>query len=705
MTDKVKAKSRIENLREEINYHRYLYHVLDKQEISEAALDSLKHELAKLEEQYPEFITSDSPTQRVGGKPLDEFQKVKHEAPMMSLNDVFDAEELEAWFKRIKKLAPQEPVWDFYSEVKLDGLAIALVYENGVLIRAATRGDGQTGEDVTQNIKTIEAIPIRLENPVESAAKLKSLTERVKSYEKKYQCNAVEIFDKILRGRFEVRGEAFLAKKDFAKLNEEQEKKGEEQFANPRNAAAGTIRQLDSRITASRHLSFFAYDIIGDFGQITHEQVHEIVELLGFPKNSWNKYCEDIEAVAMHHDEIGKTRDKLPFQIDGTVVGINSIELFKSLGVVGKAPRAMAAFKFPAEQATTVVEDIIVQVGRTGAMTPVAHLKPVVVAGSTVSRATLHNEDEIKRKDIRIGDTVIIQKAGDVIPEIVEPLKRMRTGKEKEFVMPKNCPVCGSPLIRPEGETITRCTNSQCFAQNRRRLFHFASKGAFDIEGLGPKIIDQLIESELVAEPADFFELEAGDLEPLERFAEKKAKNIIEGIQSRKIITLSKFLFALGIRHAGEQMAQDIAKMLLSKADNLPEVVKFAQGLTREQWMEIEGIGDIVADSLVEFFNNKKSLKIVENLIKVGVEIEKEKRVDAGILAGKKFVITGTLSSMSRDQAKQKIQEMGGRVSESISKETDFLVAGENPGSKYAKAQKLGVKVLDEEEFLEMLGK
>ena len=394
------------------------------------------------------MITPDSPTQRVAGQPLDEFKKVKHEVPMMSLNDVFDAEELEAWFKRIKKLAPQEPVWDFYSEVKLDGLAIALVYDSGVLIRAATRGDGQTGEDVTQNIKTIEAIPVRLTNPLESAAKQKELAERVKSFEKKYQCDASGIFNKILYGRFEARGEVYLAKKDFAKLNEEQEKKSEERFANPRNAAAGTIRQLDSKITAGRRLSFFAYDIIGDFGQATHEQVHEIIELLGFPKNHWNKYCADLEAVEKHHNEIGKMRDKLPFQIDGTVIGINSIKLFKNLGVVGKAPRGMAAYKFPAEQATTVVEDIIVQVGRTGAMTPVAHLKPVVVAGSTVSRATLHNEDEIKRKDIRIGDTVIIQKAGDVIPEIVEPLKRMRTGKEKEFAMPKNCPVCGSPLVR-----------------------------------------------------------------------------------------------------------------------------------------------------------------------------------------------------------------------------------------------------------------
>src|SRR3990167_9266531 len=656
MSNKKEIEERIKKLKDEINRHRYVSHVLDKQEISEAALDSLKHELAKLEEQFPDLIAPDSPTQRVAGIPLDEFKKVKHSAPMMSLNDVFDAEELGAWLKRIQKLAPRQEVWDFYSEVKLDGLAISLVYENGILAQAATRGDGSTGEAVTQNIKTIEAIPIRLANPAESAAKLKALAERVKSFEKKYQCNAVEIFDKILRGRFEVRGEAFLAKKDFAKLTG---------FANPRNAAAGTIRQLDSKITASRRLSFFAYDIIGDFGQATHEQVHEIIELLGFPKNPWNKYCENIEAVARHHEEVGKMRDRLPFQIDGTVVGINSIALFKNLGAVGKAPRGMAAFKFPAEQATTVV-----------------------VAGSTVSRATLHNEDEIRRKDIRIGDTVIIQKAGDVIPEIVEPLKRMRAGKEKEFVMPKNCPVCGSPLIRQEGEAITRCTNSQCFAQNRRRLFHFASKGAFDIEGLGPKIIDQLIESELSAEPADFFELEAGDLEPLERFAEKKAKNIIDGIQARKIITLSRFLFALGIRHAGEQMAQDISKMLLGKSDNLSEALKFAQGLTREQWMDIEGIGDIAADSLVDFFNSKKSLKIVENLIKVGVEIEKGKNAAAGILIGKKFVITGALSSMSRDQAKQKIQELDGRVSASVSRETDFLVAGGKPRPQNIKKKK-----------------
>ena len=688
MFDKTKAKIRIEKLRDEINRHRYLYHVLDKQEISEAALDSLKHELAKLEEQFPDLIAPDSPTQRVAGRPLEEFQKVRHSIPMLSLNDAFDQEEMKAWEDRLKRLRPDMKAFDYYSELKMDGLAVSLLYENGILARGATRGDGITGEAVTQNIRTIEAIPLRLENPAN---------------EKSGQADG--FFQKALKGRFEVRGEVFMSKTAFEKINKEQKQKNEEPFANSRNAAAGSIRQLDPKIASKRKLDFCAYDIATDIGLKTHEEVHRLLELLGFFTTKQNRHCENLDEVFKFYNEIEISREKLPFQIDGIVVSVNNIALMKNFGIAGKAPKGMIAYKFPAEQATTVVEDIIIQVGRTGAMTPVAHLKPVAVAGSTVSRATLHNEDEIKRKDIRIGDTVIIQKAGDIIPEIVEPLRRMRAGKEKEFVMPKICPVCGALLKRLEGEAITRCTNSQCFAQNRRRLFHFASKGAFDIEGLGPKIIDQLIENELVAEPADFFELEAGDLEPLERFAEKKAKNIIEGIQARKIITLSRFLFALGIRHAGEQMAQDISKMLLGKSDNLSEALKFAQGLTREQWMDIEGIGDIAADSLVEFFSNKKSLKIVENLIKVGVEIEKGKNAAAGILIGKKFVITGTLFSMSRDQAKQKIQELDGRVSASVSRETDFLVAGENPGSKYEKAKKSGVKILSEEEFLALLEK
>ncbi|TAN58400.1 NAD-dependent DNA ligase LigA [Patescibacteria group bacterium] len=686
MSDKKIVKERIEKLRGEINRHRYLYHVLDKQEISEAALDSLKHELAKLEEQYPESITSDSPTQRVAGRPLEEFKKVRHSSSMLSLNDAFDQEEMKEWEERLKRLRPDIKEFDYYGELKMDGLAVSLLYENGILVQGATRGDGITGEDVTQNIRTIEAIPLKLENPAnEKSGKTDGLLQ------------------KAFKGRFEVRGEVFMSKTSFEKINKEQKKKNEEPFANPRNAAAGSIRQLDPKIAAGRKLDFCAYDIVTDIGISTHEEVHQMLEFLGFFTTKQNRHCGNLDKVFEFYNEIQNSREKLLFQIDGIVVSVNNISLLKELGVAGKAPRGMIAFKFPAEQATTVVEDIIVQVGRTGALTPVAHLTPVKVAGSTVSRATLHNEDEIKRKDIRIGDTVIIQKAGDVIPEIVEPLKRMRTGKEREFVMPKNCPVCGSPLVRQEGEAITRCTNSQCFAQNRRRLFHFASKGAFDIEGLGPKIIDQLIESELAAEPADFFELEAGDLEPLKRFAEKKAKNIIEGIQARKIISLSRFLFALGIRHVGELMAQDISRLLLSKADNLKDIVKFAQGLTREQWMEIEGIGDIAADSLVEFFHNKKSLKIVENLIRAGVEIEKERKAAAGILTGKKFVITGTLASMSRDQAKTRIQELGGRTSESASRETDFLVAGENPGSKYDKAKKLGVKILGEKEFSEMI--
>ncbi|MFA6272823.1 MAG: NAD-dependent DNA ligase LigA, partial [Patescibacteria group bacterium] len=469
--NKQEAKSRIEKLKREINHHRYLYHVLDKPVISDAALDSLKHELDILEGEHPEFLTPDSPTQRVGGKPLDKFNKIQHFSRMMSLNDVFSQAELEDWRQRNAKLIPAGSNVSYYTEVKMDGLAISLTYRNGLLAVGATRGDGRVGEDVTQNIKTIEAIPLKIN--------IDALDPKNQQLAKK------EII---------VRGEVFMATADFNRLNKIQNKKSEPEFANPRNAAAGSIRQLDSTIAAGRRLSFMAYDLVSDLGQKTHQQVHRILQQLGFRAgeggaSSLNSLCKNLSEVEEYYKKIEKKRSQLPFWIDGIVININELDIYQRLGFVGKAPRGAVAYKFPSEQATTVVEDIQVQIGRTGALTPVAHLTPVRIAGSTVSRATLHNEDEIKRLDLRIGDTVIVQKAGDIIPDIVQVLPNMRTGKEKKFNMPKVCPMCGSKILRKAGEVAHYCTNKNCFAVQREKIYHITSKKAFDIEGLGPKII------------------------------------------------------------------------------------------------------------------------------------------------------------------------------------------------------------------------
>jgi len=669
--DKKQAKERIEKLRKEINHHRYLTHVLDRQEISDAAQDSLKHELDQLEKQYPEFVTPDSPTQRVAGKPLPEFKKVRHEKPMLSLVDAFSDQEFLDWLQRIQKLVPREKL-DYYAEIKMDGLAMTLIYRDGLFFQGATRGDGLVGEDITQNLKTIEAIPLRID--IEKLPKTK-------------QAQAQK--------EVEIRGEVYMRKDVFEKLNKEQKKKNGQTFANPRNAAAGSVRQLDPKITASRKLNFYAYDLTTDLGQETHEQSHELVKLLGLPVNPHNKHCSNLQEVIEYHNSVAKLRPKLPYWSDGIVINVNKISTFKKLGVVGKAPRGALAFKYPAEQATTVVEDIQVQVGRTGALTPVAHLKPVLVAGSTISRATLHNLDEIRRLGVKIGDTVIIQKAGDVIPDVVKVLTRLRTGKEKEFRMPKKCPVCGSDVVRHPGEVAYYCSNKKCYAQNRERLYHFVSKKAFEIDGLGPKIIDQLWHHDLVKNPADIFNLKKEDLEALERFAEKSASNIISAIEKSKKVFLSRFIFGLGIRHVGEETAFALAR----RFGTLEKLKK----ASLDEINAVPDIGDVVAKSLYNFFQDPKSLKLVDNLEKAGVKIIPEHIKHKQILSGKTFVLTGSLSSLTRDDAKAKIRDLGGDVSSSVSKETDFVVAGEEPGSKYEKGKKIGVKIIDEKEFLKII--
>jgi len=681
------AKKRIENLKKVINYHRYLYHVLDRQEISEAALDSLKKELFDLEQKFPEFITPDSPTQRVGGRPLEKFEKVRHPKPMLSFNDAFSEKDMEDWLERISKLLTVEErsQIDFYCELKIDGLAIELIYESGIFKTGSTRGDGIVGENVTQNLKTIEAIPL----------KLREKEEVLQDFKKEgLEEVAKEILEKGLK-EIIVRGEVFVGRKEFERINKEQVKKGLSTFANPRNMAAGSVRQLDPQITSQRGLDSFAYELITDFGQKTHKEKHEILKVFGFKTNPHNKYCKNLKEVFALHDFWQKNREKLSYEIDGIVVIVNQNKLYTKLGVVGKAPRATIAYKFPLKQATTIVEAISVQVGRTGALTPVAYLKPVEVGGVTISRATLHNEDEIKKLGVKIGDTVIIGRAGDVIPDIVKVLPELRTGKEKEFKFPEKCPVCGSKVIRKPGEAVWRCVNPKCFARQREYFYHFISRRAFDIVGLGPKIIDRLIDEGLVSDPADLFKLTEGDILPLERFAEKSAKNLIESIQSKKQITLPRFIYALGIRNVGEETAQDLAEFFCS-LDKLKKA-------SLEELEKIMDVGPVVAESIYQWFRSKRNLEFLEALKKAGVEIIIEKKTQKQFLKGKIFVLTGGLETMTREEAKEKIRLLGGETSETVSKNTDYLVAGKEPGSKLGKAKRLGIKLLNEQEFLKLI--
>jgi len=674
---KEEAKKRIEKLKKLINYHRYLYHVLNRQEISDAALDSLKHELYKLEQQFPEFITLDSPTQRVAGKPLEGFKKVEHKFPMLSIEDVFSEEEIRDWEDYLKRLTPSQK-FDYFAELKIDGFAISLVYKNGIFKVGSTRGTGTVGEDVTQNLKTIESIPLKLE--IHGQLPSKEIEEKLKKLIKK--------------GEIEVRGEVYMDIKDFERLNKQLEKRGEKTFANPRNLAAGSIRQLDPKLAASRPLKFLAYDVVTDLGQIKHSEEHQILLVLGF-KTDKGKECKNLDEVIDFWKEISKKREKFPFQIDGIVINVNDNSIFQKLGVVGKSPRGIRAFKFSPKQATTIIEDIKLQVGRTGAITPVAHLKPVEVGGVTISRATLHNEDEIKRLGVKIGDTVIVGRAGDVIPDVIQVLPELRTGREREFKMSKNCPICGTKLIKPEGEAIWRCPNPKCPAREREYFYHFASRGAFDIVGLGPKIIDRLLDEGLISDPADLFLLKEGDISQLERFAEKSAENLILAIQSKKKITLAKFIYALGIRNVGEETAQDLAEHF----DSLEKLKK----VSLSELQEVMDVGPVVGESIYDFFQKKRNLKFIEKLKKVRVEIIIEEKPKYQPLKGKIFVLTGALETMTREEAKEKIRILGGEISESVSKKTDFVVIGKEPGLKFEKAKNLGIKTINEKEFLELI--
>ncbi len=661
--------ARLSKLRAAIEKYRYEQHVLDASSISPEALDSLKRELTEIESAYPALITPDSPSQRVAGAPLPEFTKVTHKVPQWSFNDAFTKDDMRAFDERVKRFLAAAGVRaaavDYVTELKIDGLKIVLEYQKGALFKAATRGDGVVGEDVTMNVRTIESVPLRLSEPLDII----------------------------------VEGEVWMSKRQLAALNEARKKAGLPLFANPRNVAAGSIRQLDPRIAAERRLSTFIYDISRSSAPVPATQDAELALLgkLGFKVNKNFAVARSIDDVESYWQAWQKKAPQEDYWIDGVVIKVRAREYQERLGYTGKAPRWGIAWKFPAEQVTTVLEDIVFQVGRTGVITPVAHLRPVLVAGTTVSRATLHNEDEIKRLDLRLGDTVILQKAGDVIPDIVQVVKELRTGKERPFTWPTHIPACGGDgqIERIPGEAAWRCVNKRSAAAARRKLYYFASKKAFDIEHLGPKNIDLLWDNNLIASADDIFTLTRGDLLSLPRFGEKSVDNLLEAIAWARRVSLPKFIVSLSIPQVGEETAVDLAA-------HFKTFEKF-QSATFDALETINGVGPIVAKAATTWFSDADNKKLVKNLLR-HVTIEKfTAPADAGPLAGRSFVLTGTLATLSRDEAKQRIRARGGNISESVSKKTSYVVAGENPGSKLAKARALGVTVLAEADLLKLI--
>lgn len=654
---KAEAKERIDKLVKVINHYRYLYHVLDQQEISEAALDSLKHELSSLEKMWPDLIRADSPSQRVGGQALDKFTKVNHQVLQWSFNDVFSEEEARDFDTRVKKFLGQTPT--YVCELKIDGFHIVLTYQSGELVLAATRGNGEVGEDVTANVKTIEAIPLSLEEKVDVI----------------------------------VEGEIWMGKKELAALNQRQEKEGKPPFANPRNVAAGTIRQLDSKLVAARPLDNFVYDLSAANFPLPPTQFAELKKLkeLGFKVNPHFEFCQTIDEAIAYWRKWQKHKEGEAYWIDGVVIKVNEREFQDRLGYTGKAPRFVTAFKFPAEQVTTIVKDIVLQVGRTGVITPVAVLDPVAVAGTTVSRATLHNEDEIKRLDVRVGDTVVLQKAGDVIPDIVKVLPAMRSGQEKPFCFPKKLAACGGPIERIPGQAAYRCVNKNSAAQFRRKFYHFASKKAFDIDHCGPKVIDLLLDHNLVTDYVDLFTLEKGDLLALPRFGEKSAHNLLTAVEAKRQISLPRFLSALSIDQVGEETAEDLAEHF-GTLDNIRRAELSA-------FEAVSGIGPVVSAAVYHWFREQENQQMVEKLLsQVKVQPFHRQTVTAR-LAGQTFVLTGTLPTYTREEAETLIKKNGGKISSAVSSQTSYVLAGEDPGSKLARARELGVAILSEEEF------
>lgn len=699
---KTEAQKRIIKLRQEINFHRYNYHVLDKETISEGALDGLKHELFQLETEYPDLITSDSPTQKVGGRALAKFEKVKHQPPMISLFDAFSATDLWDWKKRMENYRPGN--YHYYAELKLDGLAVSLKYHQGLLSEGSTRGDGQIGEKITANLKTIDSVPLRLRQPNEKELRGIGLDN-----------SQIKDLEKILTGgEVEIRGEAIMTKKTLESLNRHYQPLNRPLLANTRNGAAGSLRQLDPKITAERRLDFLAYDLLlsGQRDNIvsTREQAEKLVKLLGLKVLAHNRYCPDLEAVIRFHAEWEKRRESLPFHIDGVVVKVNELIEWERLGIIGKAPRYAMAFKFSAEQATTKLLDVVWQVGRTGTLTPTAVLNPVRVGGVNISRATLHNFDEIERLQLKIGDTIIIERAGDVIPKVVMVLPKLRTGKEKKIQVPKFCPICSAKVEQVKNEVAWRCINPSCYAVSLRSLEHFVSRGAMDIDGLGPKVIEQLFEAGLIRDAADLYSLAKSDLLSLERFAEKSADNLLQAMIDRKKVELFRFLYALGIRHVGVESARALSVFLAerfrikSKTISPLKLWEMMSSLNISDLSQVPDFGVVVSKSIIDFFHSAAGARLSQKFSAVGLElILPEKTLASGFFQGRSVVLTGSLSSLTREEAKDKIRTQGGKITESVSSKTDYLIVGADPGSKFNQAKKLGVKILSESEFLVLI--
>jgi DNA ligase (NAD+) len=670
--DRDEAEKKIASLRRDIAYHNQRYHQLDDPEIADAEFDRLMVELLALEQQFPGIDAALSPSRMVGSAPLDAFSQVRHLTPMLSLNNAFSEAEVRAFDQRVRDKLEQEEI-EYNAEPKFDGLAISLLYAKGLLVRAATRGDGYTGEDVTPNIRKISSIPERL---------------------------AADAGEQTL----EIRGEVIMFKEDFADLNRRQRETGEKEFANPRNAAAGSLRQLDAEITAQRRLSFFAYGLsAGTSGEEnrrliamkSHSEIMAAMAAWFIPVSKEHEIVKGVAGLLAYYARLESKRPALPFDIDGVVYKVNLLEYQERLGFVSRAPRFAIAHKFAAEEATTEIDDIQVQVGRTGALTPVARLRPVFVGGVTVSNATLHNEDEIFNKDVRIGDTVIVRRAGDVIPEVVRVVIDKRPVDAVPFVMPTKCPVCGSDVVRLENESARRCIGIACPAQIKEHIKHFVSRGAMDIEGLGDKLVQQLLENALIINPADIFTLTREKLLTLDRMGDKSADNLISAIKRSQTPTLGKFIFALGIRHTGEH----IAKVLAERFGNISELI----AATEEVLLGIRDIGPEVAASIIKFFQEPANLNVLAKLHEAGVRAQEVVALQKAPLAGKSFVFTGTMSRMSRPEAKKSVQSLGGLVTTSITKTTDYLVVGESPGSKLDKARQTGIAVIDEENFTKLI--
>lgn len=665
---KSEAKEKIARLREEVRQHNYRYYVEDNPTISDREYDELLRQLQELEEKYPEFRTDSSPTQRVGASPADEFESADHREPMLSLSNAFEEKEINEFRDRLWRNLDRKAELTYVAEPKLDGLAIELIYEDGELTEGLTRGDGRTGEVVTRNVKTIRSIPLRLR---ENDHKIPSLLE--------------------------VRGEVYMEKGSFQEMNERRAKEDKDLFANPRNAAAGSLRQLDPSVTAKRPLNAFFYDtgVVEGKEFRTQEELLDYLPKIGLRVNPHTKKCEGIDEAREFYERLEEKRGEIPYEIDGIVIKVNDFDLREELGTKTRSPRWAIAYKFPPERATTRIEDIEVGVGRTGALTPVALLEPVEIKGATISRASLHNQDEIDEKDIRIGDHVIIQRAGDVIPEVIKPITDKRTGEEEKFRLPDNCPVCGEPVKRPEGEAIHRCVNISCPARVKESIKHFASKGGADVEGLGEKLVEQLVDEGLVENIADLYRLDHDKIANLERMGDKSAENLLEALEESKEIRFARLIYALGIRHVGEHLAEVLT-------DNFEDFEQLKK-TSKEELTEINEIGPEVAESIENFFSNEKNLSLLDQLREVGVTYYRESEEKKNLLDGAKFVFTGRLDDFTRSEAEKAIEDLGGRATSSVSSVTDYLVVGENPGSKYDEARELGTSIIDEEEFKDMI--